>query len=130
MCTIAGVLRAAYYKWLYRTPSFLESEKEDIIKEMKELHEKVNGIYGYRRMALTINRKLGTNYNHKRFYRLMQVAGIQFVIRRKKSPYKRSIPQHIAVNVLNREFTAEQPNEKRVTDVTESKYSDSSQKDT
>lgn len=44
---------------------------------------------------------------------------------KKKKSYKRSIPQHVAENVLNREFTAEKPNEKWVTDVTELKYGSS-----
>ena len=43
----------------------------------------------------------------------------------KKKPYKRSTPQHVAENVLNREFTADKPNEKWVTDVTEFKYGSS-----
>ena len=50
---------AAYYKWLNRTPSAREIENEEIIKEMKVLHEKVDGIYGYRRMTLNMNRKFG-----------------------------------------------------------------------
>lgn len=89
------------------------------------IHQNVEGIYGYRRMQLNINRKFGKQVNHKRIYRLMKIAGIQSVIRRKKRPYKRSNPQHIAENVLNREFTAEKPNEKWVTDVTEFKYGSS-----
>lgn len=52
----------------------------------------------------------------------MKVAGLRSVIRVKKKPYKRSTPQHVAENILNREFTAEKPNEKWVTDVTEFKY--------
>jgi putative transposase len=92
---------------------------------MKALHEKVEGIYGYRRMTLNINRKFEQNFNHKRIYRLMRVAGIQSVIRKKKKRYKHSPPQHVAENVLNREFTAEKPNEKWVTDVTELKYGQS-----
>ncbi len=55
----------------------------------------------------------------------MKVAGLQSVIRIKKKHYKRSTPQHVAENVLNREFTAEKPNEKWVTDVTEFKYGQS-----
>jgi putative transposase len=89
---------------------------------MKIIHEEVDGIYGYRRMKININRRLGKNYNHKRIYRLMKVAGIESVIRRKKSKYKRSKPEHIADNILNREFSAEKPNKKWVTDVTEFKY--------
>ncbi|MDR4887076.1 IS3 family transposase [Fredinandcohnia sp. QZ13] len=122
LCDVAGITRAAYYKWLKRTPSDRELQNEEIIKEMKALHEEVEGIYGYRRMMMTINRKLGQNFNHKRFYRLMKVADIQSVIRQKKKRYKHSTPQHIAENVLNREFAAEKPNEKWVTDVTEFKY--------
>ena len=48
----------------------------------------------------------------------MKVAGIQSVIRKKKKRYKHSTPQHVAENTLNRNFTAEVPNEKWVTDVT------------
>jgi putative transposase len=122
LCEIAGVSRAAYYKWLNHKASSRELENEEIIKEIKVIHKKVKGIYGYRRMLININRKLGKYYNHKRIYRLMKIAGIQSVIRRKKTRYKRSKPQHVAENLLNREFTARKPNEKWVTDVTEFKY--------
>ncbi|MCR8983429.1 DDE-type integrase/transposase/recombinase, partial [Brevibacillus laterosporus] len=47
---------------------------------------------------------------------------IQAVIRRKKKNYARSTPQHVAENLLNRQFHAKAPNEKWVTDVTEFKY--------
>jgi transposase InsO family protein len=89
---------------------------------MKVLHEKVDGIFGYRQMTLQMNRKFSETLNHKRIYRLMKVVGLRSVIRVKKKRYKHSKPQHVAENVLNREFTANNPNEKWVTDVTEFKY--------
>lgn len=89
---------------------------------MKVLHEKVDGIFGYRQMTLQMNRKFSETLNHKRIYRLMKVVGLRSVIRVKKKRYKHSKPQHVAENVLNREFTANYPNEKWVTDVTEFKY--------
>ncbi|CAM3892383.1 IS3 family transposase [Lederbergia lenta] len=92
---------------------------------MKALHEKVDGIYGYRQMTLHMNRTFGKGFNHKRIYRLMKIAGIQSVIRRKEKRYKHSTPQQVTGNVLNCAFTAEKPNEKRVTDVTEFKYGQS-----
>lgn len=92
---------------------------------MKALHEKVDGIYGYRQMTLNMNRTFGKGFNHKQIYRLMKIAGIQSVIRRKKKRYKHSSPQQVTENVLNRAFTAEKPNEKWVTDVTEFKYGQS-----
>lgn len=84
LCDIAGVSRAAYYKWLNRTPSLRELENKSIIEQMMIIHKKVEGIYGYRRMELNINRRFNKNYNHKRIYRLMKVAGIKSVIRRKR----------------------------------------------
>jgi transposase InsO family protein len=89
---------------------------------MKALHQKVKGIYGYRRMTMNLSRKLQKALNHKRIYRLMKLVNIQSVIRRKKKRYRFSKPQHIAENLLNREFSATRPNEKWVTDVTELKY--------
>jgi putative transposase len=125
LCSIAGIVRSAYYKWLNRTPSLRERQNAEIIQEMNALHEKVKGIFGYRRMTLNINRKLEKNFNYKRIYRLMKIAGIESVIRKKKKRYKQSTPHHIAENILNREFKAEKPNEKWVTDVTELKYGES-----
>jgi len=123
LCEIAGIARSAYYKWLKRTPSVHERQSEKLIEEIKTLHEEVKGIFGYRRITMTLNRKLGENFNHKRIYRLMKISGIQSVIRKKKKRYKKSTSQQVAENVLNREFQAVKPNEKWVTDVTEFKYS-------
>lgn len=126
LCEITGIQRSAYYKWLNREPSTRETQNKEIIEVMKEIQEKVDGIFGYRQMKLQLDRKFG-KVNHKRILRLMKLSGIQSVIRKKKYYYKYSSPQHVAENVLNREFTAENPNEKWVTDVTEFKY-DSSKK--
>ncbi|MGS2780565.1 IS3 family transposase, partial [Robertmurraya sp. GLU-23] len=110
LCKIARIQRSSYYKWLNRTPSDNEKLNEKILEEIKTLYEKVNGIYGYRRMTMNLNRTLSTPINHKRVYRLMRIAGIQSLIRRKGKKYKPSTPKHVAENILNREFTAENPN--------------------
>ena len=44
------------------------------------------------------------------------------VIRRKRPQYQRSTPEVTAENILNRDFTAKNLNEKWLTDVTEFKY--------
>ena len=51
----------------------------------------------------------------------MKSVHMQAVIRRKKKHYIMSGPRVTAENVLNREFTADRPNEKWLTDVTEFK---------
>jgi putative transposase len=122
LCGITQVSRAAYYKWKKRKPSDREKLNRKIILKTKALQEKVNGISGYRRMTMNLNRIMDMTLNHKRISRMMKIANIQSVIRRKKKRYPRSSPQHTAENVLNREFRAKKPNEKWVTDVTEFKY--------
>lgn len=89
---------------------------------MMSVYEKVEGTFGYRQLTLHMRRQTEKQINHKRVYRLMKIKGIQSVIRRKRKKYERSTPQQVAENVLNREFQAEAPNEKWVTDVTEFKY--------
>ncbi|WP_223067769.1 IS3 family transposase [Paenibacillus caui] len=122
LCDIAQVPRSSYYKWRNHKPSQREQANEQLTHAMLALHEQVGGIYGYRRLTLHLRRQTKIQINHKRVTRLMKLAGIQSVIRRKRKRYARSTPQHIAENLLNRQFHAEAPNEKWVTDITELKY--------
>lgn len=122
LCEVARIGRSSYYKWLHHTPSENEKCNEEILKEIKCLYKKVDGIYGYRRITMNLSRTLSKPINHKRVYRLMKIAGIQAVIRQKRKKHISSTPQNVAENVLNRDFNADQPNEKWLTDVTEMKY--------
>lgn len=109
-----------------RQPSVRERENEQLVESIQHLYSQVNGIYGYRRITMTINRqrtKMGlAKVNKKRIYRLMQICGLEAVIRRKPKRYRKSKPDYVAENILARDFTAEKPNQKWCTDVTEFKY--------
>lgn len=121
-----NISRAAYYKWLNHQPTSHELENKQLVESIEHLYEQVNGIYGYRRITMTINRqreKKGLKkINKKRIYRLMQISELQAVIRRRLKKYRKVTPDYIAENVLAREFTAEKPNQKWCTDVTEFQY--------
>jgi len=93
-----------------------------IVDVIAKIYLEVEGIYGYRMMKLAVNRKLKSSYNHKRIYRLMRLMGLKSVTRKKRKQYVMSTPQHVAENILNREFTAAKKNEKWLTDITEFKY--------
>ncbi|MCY3024786.1 IS3 family transposase [Aerococcus sp. JJEM-2022a] len=70
-----------------------------------------------------VNHFKNARVNHKCVYRLMKLMGLRSVIRRRRYHYKRSKPQHVAENVLNREFDKDYgPSEVLLTDVTEFKY--------
>lgn len=109
-----------------RQLSTREVENGQLIELIQDLYAQVDGIYGYRRITLTINRQRQKEklpkINKKRIYRLMQICCLKSVIRRKRKQYRKSKPDYLAENVLKREFTAEKPNEKWCTDVTEFKY--------
>lgn len=91
------------------------------MEEIIKIYNKVNGIYGYRRITMNINRILCKCYNHKRIYRLMKSVNLQSVICRKSKKYIKSTPQITAENILNRNFSEASPNKKWLTDVTEFK---------
>lgn len=52
----------------------------------------------------------------------MQILHLKSVCRRKRYNYIPSTPEGTAENILNRDFHADKPNEKWLTDVTEFKY--------
>lgn len=121
LCECAQIARPSYYKWLNRPETLRDKENRVVLEEIINIYSEVNGIYGYRRITLNVNRRLDSHYNHKRIYRLMKSVKLTSVIRKKKKKYVYSTPQVTAENVLNREFTSNRPNEKWLTDVTEFK---------
>ena len=78
-----------------------------------------DGILGYRRMTMFINRLNQKSHSEGYIHRLMSFMGISARIRRKKVNRKKIKPDYIKENVLSRNFEAEKPNEKWLTDVTE-----------
>lgn len=122
MCDILSVSRSGFYKWLNK-PEIQGPSKEDwICEQIIKHYTKRGGIFGVRRIVTEIEVETGIKYNVKRIRRLMRRLGLQSVIRRKRKNYIPSKPEITAENILNREFTAENSNEKWLTDVTEFKY--------
>ncbi len=87
---------------------------------ISSIYHKHKGRYGYRRITSAL-RTMGVTINHKRVQRLMNELGLKSKVRPKRYKSYRGEVGEIAENILNREFSAEQPNEKWVTDVTEFK---------
>lgn len=126
MCAVLGIARASYYKWKNRPVPQKETEDRALEEKIREVYEAHKGIYGYRRIWLYLRLREGLTINHKRVYRIMDQLGLKAVIRRKRKRYVSSTPQRTAENVLNREFEAEEPNQKWLTDVTEFALTDGS----
>ena len=122
LCAALHIPRCSYYKWLKREKNSNELLNEQIIEWIKALYIEQNGILGYRQMTIAINRNYQSHFNKKRIRRLMRVLQLQSVCRKKRNNYTPSTPEVTAENILNRNFHADKPNEKWLTDVTEFKW--------
>lgn len=122
LCAALHIPRSSYYKWLKREKNSNELLNEQIIEWIKTLYTEQNGILGYRQMTIAINRNYQTHFNKKRIRRLMRALQLQSVCRKKRKNYTPSTPEITAENILNRNFRADKPNEKWLTDVTEFKW--------
>ena len=99
-----------------------QQNKEDKYAQAKEeiatIYHENKGRYGYRRVTDEL-RNRGILLNHKTVQRLMKELGLICRVRMKKYRSYKGEQGKIADNELNREFRAEKPNQKWVTDVTE-----------
>ena len=95
------------------------TDKYEVAKtEIAAIYHENKGRYGYRRITTALDNR-GIHLNHKTVQRLMKQLGLACCIRIKKyRSYKGEVGK-IAPNLLNRNFYAEKPNQKWVTDVTE-----------
>jgi len=85
---------------------------------IKQIYHRHKGRFGYRRITLAMKEK-GIIINHKTVLRLMKILGLKSIIRVKKYRSYRGNLGKTAPNILERNFTTNQPNRKWATDVTE-----------
>ena len=123
LCKIGNVSRAAYYKWLHRELPNYEAENKRIADEIEKIHTE-SPDKGYRRIRDELERYHDIKINDKRVLRICRKKGIKSTIKYANNGCTRQAanPQFIAENILNREFSADAPNQKWLTDVTEFKY--------
>ncbi|MDN3702747.1 IS3 family transposase [Vibrio artabrorum] len=86
-----------------------------------ELYERHEGRYGYRRITAALRHLKTVVINHKVVQRLMRALGLKSLVRVKKYKSYAGAVGTIAPDLLQRQFEADQPNQKWVTDVTEFK---------
>ena len=120
---LAEMARSTFYYYLKKYKSN-HDKYHKIKKEIFNIFNENNGRYGYRRITLELKNR-GFNINHKTVSKLMNILGIKSIQRPKRryNSYQGSIGK-IANNLLKRDFKADKPNQKWVTDVTEFKVHD------
>ena len=113
MCRFFEVSRSGYYDFVKR----MEKPDRDmpLAEQIKECQQEVKRTYGYRRVQIWLERK-GIHRNPKTVLRVMQKYNLLSVVRRKKyQKYGECL--HRYPNLLNRDFHADRPNQKWVTDI-------------
>ena len=116
LLSVAQLPRATFYYHLKRMEQV--DKYESAKAEITGIYHENKGRYGYRRITMELHRR-GIHLNHKTVQRLMGELGLVCRVRMKKyRSYKGEVGK-IAPNLLERDFHAEKPNQKWVTDVTE-----------
>ena len=113
MCRFFSVSRSGYYGYVSRMD--VPAWDLPLAEKIKECQDECGKTYGYRRVHIWLERN-GIYRNPKTVLRVMQKYGLLSVIRRKKY---RNYGEHLHKypNLLNRDFSAQKPNQKWVTDI-------------
>jgi putative transposase len=119
MSKVLGVSRSGYYAWEEREPSRRAQADAVMLVDIRAIFEKSRKTYGSPRIHTYLHRK-GYICGRNRVARLMQAH--QIVAKRAHKRHPTTTQQHpgdrIAPNLLNREFSADLPNQKWVSDIT------------
>ncbi|MEH7418436.1 IS3 family transposase [Neobacillus drentensis] len=113
--SVLGIPKATYYRWKKKYKVIELTPLEEIILKICEenfYH------YGHRKVKSILNRKYGINVNRKTVQKIMQKYQVQCQVKKKRQKYISGESNIVVSNILNRNFTASQSNEKWVTDIT------------
>ena len=113
MCRFFNVSRSGYYDYVKRTDR--PARDLPLAEKIKECQEKHGRTYGYRRVHIWLERN-GIYHNPKTILRVMQKYNLLSEVRRKRYNNYSTV-LHKYNNLLNRDFNADRPNQKWVTDI-------------
>jgi putative transposase len=119
-CRVLGVRRQAFYEWRAGVKSARVQENELLLKHIERIHAESRGTYGWPRVHAELALGLGMAVNHKRVARLMREAGIQGLYRRRRHGCTVRDPLAAPyVDLVDRDFVVDGPDELWCTDITE-----------
>ena len=113
MCRFFNVSRSGYYDYIRRMD--MPAKDLPLAEQIRECQNECRSTYGYRRVHIWLEKK-NIHCNPKTVLRVMNKYNLLSVIRRKRY-VKYGETMHRYPNLLNRNFVAERPNQKWVTDI-------------
>jgi putative transposase len=119
MLRVLNVSKSGFYAWLKRLTSPRVKQNATLLEEIKVVHEASRGSYGSPRVTAAL-RRTGSRVSKHRVARLMRTAELRGKSHRKSrvstTNSKHCEPRN--VNLLERDFTASEPDQKWLSDVT------------
>jgi len=119
MCRALGLSASGYYAWSDRRPSARAQRDEELTAKIETVWKENRKVYGRPRIFAELKED-GVRLGEKRVGRLMKQAGIVGVSRRRHSPKttRRNVDARPAPDLVERDFTAEGPDQLWVADIT------------
>lgn len=123
LCKISNVSKSGYFKWLKHQKTFNDIKNEKIANIVEKIHDDYPD-KGYRRIRDDLYRYYSINVNDKRILHICRVLQIKSTIKYKNNgcTIQNQHPTYTTENILNRNFKADAPDEKWLTDVSEFHY--------
>lgn len=113
MCRFFDVSRSGYYGFVRRMGK--PAKDLELSEPIRECQAETKHTYGYRRVAIWLERR-GVHHDPKTILRVMNKYSLLSVVRRRRyCNYSQAL--HRYENLLNRDFHADRPNQKWVTDI-------------
>ena len=114
MCRFFKVSRSGYYDYVKRQR--IPARDTNVAEWIRQCQQESRKTYGYRRVWLWL-RARNIHRNPKTILRIMQKYGLLSEIRRRRKWVQMGQQLHKYENLLNRQFSADRPNHKWVTDI-------------
>jgi putative transposase len=121
-CRAMKVTPSGFYEWRERqsNPCVRAREDRDLTKAIIEIHRQSRGTYGAPRVHAELRLGAGVRVGRKRVARLMRLAGVAGVYRRRTRGCTRRNPQADPHDdLVNRVFAVDGPDKLWVSDITE-----------
>jgi putative transposase len=115
MCRFFEVSRSGYYGYVKRIGK--PQKDEPLAGMVRECQDRCGKTYGYRRIHVWLIREKSLYLNPKTVLRVMNKYGLLSEIRRRRKYKVMGEQVHKYANLLNRNFKADRPNAKWVTDI-------------
>jgi transposase InsO family protein len=118
LCYLLEISRSAYYRWHQCGLSQQERNNQALLPLIKQIHEQSRRVYGSPRICDALQQR-GIQCSRNRIARIMHAGGIRAkTVRQYKITTRAGVDRTFAPDLVQRNFTAAEPNRVWTTDIT------------